>query len=187
PSPPSSDAFDQSRVESDQLWQSDIHRDGRGRPRSQYKVEQIPFDFSVPLAAPPNVAEPELSVADRVRIAATDYQLQMQAYALAVIELMPSLVKSGSSIISTLHFLDPNREFHLAGDLLNHETCMLAIDDAMMQIISSGEPSQFPVRPAPHCRMCNFLGICPAGRDWLRLTRRDSAAADLSRVAETFG
>jgi hypothetical protein len=111
----------------------------------------------------------------------------MQAYALAVMELMPSLVESGSSIISTLHFLEPNREFHLAADLLNRDACMLAIDDAMMQIISSGEPSQFPVRPALHCRMCNFLGICPAGREWLRSARRGALEADRSRVAKAVG
>ncbi|MFN2515632.1 MAG: 3'-5' exonuclease, partial [Pyrinomonadaceae bacterium] len=186
PSPASSDAFDQTRVESGQLWQSGIQGGGRGRPRSQEKVEQIAFDFNAPITTREEVAT-ELSIDDRVRIAASDYQLQMQAYALAVIELMPALVNSGSSIISTLHFLEPNHEFHLADDLLKHETCMLAIDDAMMQIISSGEPSQFPVRPAPHCRMCNFLGICPAGREWLRAKTRDGTAINLSRAAEAIG
>ena len=35
----------------------------------------------------------ESSVDDQVRIAASDYQLQMQAYALAVRELVPSLLR----------------------------------------------------------------------------------------------
>ena len=57
---------------------------------------------------------------ERVAIAALDYHLQMQAYALAVRELVPSLLE-GSKIISTLHFLEPNVEFHLTADLLSPE------------------------------------------------------------------
>jgi len=143
-----------------------------GRPRSQYKVEQIAFDFNAPVTRPEEVVAAEFSLADRIRIAATDYQLQMQAYALAVSELMPELMQPGSSIISTLHFLDPNVEFHLDADLLSPDTCVRAIDAAMVDIISSGEPAQFPVRTAAHCRSCSFLGICPAGREWVRALRR---------------
>jgi hypothetical protein len=93
---------------------------------------------------------------------------------------MPSLAPAVSSITSTLHFLEPNVEFHLADNLLDLATCMGAIDSAMMEIVSSSKPTHFPVRPALHCRMCNFLGICPAGRDWLssdRKTREASASA----------
>jgi len=143
-----------------------------GRPRSQHAVEQIPLDFSAPAAELEDVVPNELSLNDQVRIAASDYQLQVQAYALAVSELMPELMQPGSSIISTLHFLDPNVEFHLDADLLSPDACVRAIDAAMVDIISSGEPAQFLVRTAAHCRMCNFLGICPAGREWVRALRR---------------
>jgi hypothetical protein len=87
---------------------------------------------------------------------------------LAVSELMPALMNDQSSIISTLHFLEPNVEFHLDPELLRPEACARAIDEAMTEIAASREPGQFPVRPARHCRICNFLGICPPGRDWLR-------------------
>ncbi len=168
PSPASSSAFNQAGVESDQLRQSGIHIGGRGRPRSQYKVDQFAFDFNAPLATREDVVAAEFPLDEQVRSTASDYQLQMQAYALAVSELMPSLMKEGSSIISTLHFLEPNVEFHLDAELLRPDVCARAIDEAMMEIASAREPSEFPVRPAPHCRMCNFIGICPPGRDWLR-------------------
>jgi hypothetical protein len=154
------------------------------RPRSQQTVEQLPFDFSVQAAEPEDIPN-ELSVDHQVRIAASDYQLQMQAYALAVRELMPSLVHEGSTITSTLHFLEPNVEFHLTADLLMPDVCMRAIDDAMMAIVSSAEPTQFPVRPATHCRMCNFLGICAAGREQLRSMRQaNDAGTTLLKAVE---
>jgi hypothetical protein len=112
----------------------------------------------------------------------------MQAYALAVTELigglMPRLKQADLSIKSTLHFLDPNVEFHIPGDLLAPDACARAIDDAMIDIVSSIEPKQFPVRPAMHCRTCNFLGICPAGRDWVRSTK--VTAADVLSMAATL-
>jgi len=152
-------------------------------------VEQIALDFSAPSAAvlAPGPSVDELSVDARVGIAASDYQLQMQAYALAVSELMPELIQRGSSITSTLHFLDPNVEFHLNADLLSPDACARAIDAAMGDIISSGEPSQFPVRTAAHCRMCNFLGICPAGREWVRALRRAGVEHRDSVKAATEG
>jgi ATP-dependent helicase/nuclease subunit A len=137
------------------------------RPRSQYGVEQIAFDFSASAAKPMQAIEAEASLEDRVRVAALDYELQMQAYVLAVSELVPSLTPK-SVVISTLHFLEPNVEFHLTSDLLSPDACKRAIDDAMLKIVSSGEPSEFPVHTATHCRMCNFLGICQAGREWVR-------------------
>ena len=183
-SPASSSAIDQLS-EPDQLRQSGIQQSGRGRPRSQKAIEQLPFDFSGPAAEPEHVVTDELSVDDQVRIAAADYQLQMQAYALAVRELIPSLLMAGSSVISTLHFLDPNVEFHLAADLLAPEVCSRAIDKAMMAIVSSSEPTDFPVRLATHCRMCNFLGLCAAGREWLRSTRQaNTAEVDLLKAVE---
>jgi hypothetical protein len=98
----------------------------------------------------------------------------MQAYALAVGELLPSPADADISLTSTLHFLDPNVEFHLDADLLSTETCRRAIDAAMMEIVSSAEPGQYPVRTAAHCRMCSFLGICPAGRERVRELRQNS-------------
>jgi len=145
-----------------------------GRPRSQSKrspgyVEQFAFDFSAPAAKPEKVVR-ESSLDDQVRLAAADYQLQMQAYVLAVRELVPSL-KAGATIISTLHFLEPNVEFHLADDLLSPDVCGRAVDEAMLRIVTSHEPAQFPVHTATHCRMCNFSGICGPGREWLRQNR----------------
>jgi hypothetical protein len=162
-------------------------RQGAGGTRQEAGIDsrrragQFAFDFDALAAATTSspVDQPEISVADQVRITATDYQLQMQAYALAVTELidalMPGLKQTGFSIKSTLHFLDPNVEFHLSGDLLSPQACALAIDDAMMDIVSSVQPEQFPVRPAMHCRMCNFLGICPAGREWVRSTKNPTS------------
>ncbi len=141
-----------------------------GRARSARTANQIAFDFSAQAAATETVVVGEDSLDDQVRVAAADYQLQMQAYALAVSELIPSL-SEGSSIISTLHFLEPNREFHFTAAQLSPESCARAIDEAMMEIVGSFEPEDFPVRPATHCRMCNFLGICPAGSEFLRLKR----------------
>ena len=144
----------------------------KGRPRSHDGVEQFAFDFSAP-AEKLRAATPDSSVDERVAIAARDYQLQMQAYTLAVRELVPAL--QGSKVISTLHFLEPNVEFHLADDLLSPEACLEAIDDAMMNLASSGEPDEFPVHTATHCRMCNFLSICNAGRAYVRSMRQTSA------------
>jgi ATP-dependent helicase/nuclease subunit A len=153
-----------------------------GRARSQSKrsplgVEQFAFAFDVPVAKieerPAKTAQtsaPEFSVDDQVRIAAADYQLQMQAYALAVRELLPWLT-AGSTIISTLHFLEPNVEFHLAADLLSPDVCGRAIDEAMLEIVSSREPAQFPVHTATHCRRCNFRAICGPGAEWLHQNR----------------
>jgi ATP-dependent helicase/nuclease subunit A len=100
-----------------------------------------------------------------VRTTSEDYELQMQSYALAVSELLPSL--SDSKISVTLHFLQPNVEVHLADELLQPAQCQAAIDEAMLRIISSSDPADFPVKPAPHCRTCNFLRLCAAGREFL--------------------
>ncbi len=34
--------------------------------------------------------------------------------------------------------------------------------------IYSADPADFPVKTAPHCRMCNFLRVCTAGKEWVR-------------------
>ena len=184
-SPASSSGFNQGGAESDQLAQSGIRRGGRGRPRSQHPIEQIAFDFNAPITRADRVVAVELSLEDQVRIAASDYQLQMQAYALAVGELMPELSKAGSSINVTLHFLDPNIEFRIDSQLLSRTACISAIDEAMMSIASSVAPGEFPFRPATHCRMCNFLSICPAGREWVRSARQTATnSGDLMLTAE---
>jgi hypothetical protein len=48
----------------------------------------------------------------------------------------------------------------------------VAIDEAMLRIISSADPLEFPVKPAPHCRACNFLRLCTAGRHFLSTSGR---------------
>jgi ATP-dependent exoDNAse (exonuclease V) beta subunit len=169
---PAGNASKQLADQSNQLLQSGSQRSGRGRPRSQdsrsqYSVGQIAFDFNSPAAAAFQATFAEDSLEDQIRVAASDYQLQMQAYALAVRELMPSFSGAGSSIRGTLHFLEPAKEFNIDGELLSEDACIHAIDDAMMSIVSSVRPGEFPLRPANHCRMCNFLTICPAGREWV--------------------
>jgi hypothetical protein len=39
----------------------------------------------------------------------------------------------------------------------------------MQRSIFSADPRLFPVKTAPHCRMCNFLRVCEAGKQWVRL------------------
>jgi hypothetical protein len=112
-------------------------------------------------------------------VVASDYQLQMQAYALAVNELMPSSGQSANRVKVILHFLEPDIEFRLQDKLLSSGVCAEAIDNAMTEIVTSLEPHEFPVRPEMHCRMCNFLRICPAGRDWVR----SSSARPLAKPA----
>jgi CRISPR/Cas system-associated exonuclease Cas4 (RecB family) len=101
-----------------------------------------------------------------VHTAAEDYELQMQGYALAVRELLPSF--SSGKLRVTFHFLEPNVEVHLADELLEPARCEQAIDEAMQRTIYSSDPANFPVKTAPHCRMCNFLRVCTAGKEWVR-------------------
>jgi len=125
------------------------------------------------LKLPANEDEPRrssTSINDQVEGAAFDYRLQMQAYALAVRELLPSDAKL-QSLRATLHFIDPEVEITLPAADLELETCATAIDNAMSTIASLDatlEADKFPPAPATHCRMCKFLDLCPAGRDWLR-------------------
>jgi ATP-dependent helicase/nuclease subunit A len=155
-----------------QITDADVAREPRpGSARSRDNTDQIAFDFAAP--APKPEAQAKSSLENEVRLAAADYQLQMQAYVLAVRELLPSLTPD-SLITSTLHFLEPNAEFHLPDEMLSAEACAASIDEAMMNIVSSGEPAEFPVRTASHCRMCNFVSICAAGSDWLRSRRQSN-------------
>ena len=118
------------------------------------KNRQIAFSFEDPARA------------KAAHTAAEDYELQMQGYALAVRELLPSL--AASKLRVTLHFLEPNVEVHLADELLDPARCAHAIDEAMQRSIYSSDPADFPVKTAPHCRMCNFLRVCAAGKEWVR-------------------
>ena len=121
------------------------------------------------------------AIDEQVSVLAADYQLQMQAYALALRELLGIKTGSGSdrvrssltinSLRATLHFLDPNIEISLAASFLEQEVCSRAIDEAMTTITSLEgllDAERFPPFPAIHCRICNFRDLCPAGRDWLR-------------------
>jgi ATP-dependent exoDNAse (exonuclease V) beta subunit len=133
---------------------------------------QIAFDFSAGSSHTRVEVVPDpVSIDEGLRVAAQDYLLQMQAYALAVRELIPELESRAHKIQVTLHFLEPNLEFHLADDLLVPQACEQAIDEAMTQIVSASEPQHFPVNARAHCRMCNFLSICTAGREWVKSRR----------------
>jgi ATP-dependent helicase/nuclease subunit A len=114
--------------------------------------------------------EAAVSLTGQAATVARDYQLQMQAYALALRELLPKDVRI-NSLRATLHFIDPNLEVALSDDLLEAETCKRMIDEAMLQLVAlegTLEAEAFPPLPASHCRMCNFLELCPAGREWLK-------------------
>ena len=146
------------------------------RTRSHFEAgaQQFELNFAETTTTDrPNPAESDsnekdpATLDDQIRHAASDYQLQMQAYALAVYELLPGLVSAGSKIKVILHFLQPNVEWTLSADLLTPAACAGAIDEAMREIIASSQPEDFPVRPARHCRMCSFLRICSAGRHWV--------------------
>jgi len=122
-------------------------------PRVAAKNTQFAFNFENPAKA------------EAVHTEAEDYELQMQAYALAVRELIPSL--AGNKLRVTLHFLEPNIEVHLADELLDPARCKQSIDEAMQRTIYSNDPADFPVKTAPHCLMCNFLRVCAAGKEWV--------------------
>jgi ATP-dependent helicase/nuclease subunit A len=128
------------------------------------KDSQFAFDFED--APPPKPVNRHPSLAEALKTAAEDYQLQMQAYALAVRELLPNL--AGARVSVTLHFLEPNVEVHLADELLEPSRCEQAIDESMQRTIFSSDPANFPVKTAPHCRMCNFLSVCEAGKKWVQ-------------------
>ena len=132
--------------------------------RSISKLDQVQFAFEFEQTSSSDIRHPSESIANAVERVALDYKLQMQAYALAVRQLIPAL--AASQIQVTLHFLEPNFEYHLPQEFLEPEACTKAIDSAMQSIASSSVPEQFPPQPENHCRMCNFLIVCQAGRDW---------------------
>ncbi len=100
--------------------------------------------------------------------AATDYILQMQAYALAARELIPNLV----DLRVTIHFLDPDIESAPSKEILEYDLCARAIDNAMAALLSSAS-DHYPTRVAEHCNFCNFRRLCPDGQAWVRAQVRD--------------
>ena len=151
------------------------------RAAASAKPAQALFDFEAvsenPLSdkfATPVSVEPLISLNRRAETAAHDYQLQMQAYASALRALLPPDVRI-NRLFATLHFIDPNIEISLPAALLDQETCLRAIDDAMQSIAAldgSLDADLFPPYPAVHCRICNFVELCPAGREWLSHDRK---------------
>ena len=113
---------------------------------------------------------PEASIEEQIQTVTHDYQLQMQSYALSLRELLPANVRV-NSLRATLHFIDPRIEISLPAALLDQQACAVAIDEAMLRIATLDgtlDANLFPPLPATHCRICNFLELCPAGREWLK-------------------
>jgi ATP-dependent helicase/nuclease subunit A len=135
-----------------------FHARWEGREVSER--EQLAFDFAR------GTREQSSPLQAEVDATAGDYRLQMQAYALAMRELMPSV----SRVKVTLHFLDPDIEVSLPDALLEREAASRAIDEAMAALVGSSGPESFQVQPARHCRVCNFLALCEPGRTWLSET-----------------
>jgi hypothetical protein len=158
----------------------------RGRGHAKAPPNQFAFEFSEKVSEEPAPAsetsiDSDSAITDLVSVVASDYTLQMQAYALAVHELLPELVNKGSRIRATLHFLHPNVEWTLTDETLRPEVCAVAIDAAMQTIINACGAEDFPVRPASHCGMCSFLRICYAGRQ--TMPQRLARAAELGVVS----
>ena len=129
--------------------------------------DQFAFDFETSNSSV--LVHSERSNEDPLTSIALDYKLQMQAYALAAKELLPFAAAGQISV--TLHFLEPNREFQLPSEMLDGEVCARAIDEAIREIVAALEPAEFPVNPSSHCRMCNFLNLCPSGQKTLARSR----------------
>jgi ATP-dependent helicase/nuclease subunit A len=127
------------------------------------KDGQLSLDFLDLESGPGNR---DLLMQAEVEATAVDYQVQMQAYALAARELIHGVM----TVRVTLHFLDPDVEVNLADALLDRDVCAKAIDDAMLSIVASSSPEDFPPQPAAHCRACSFTELCPTGRHWLQVS-----------------
>jgi ATP-dependent exoDNAse (exonuclease V) beta subunit len=142
---------------------------GRGRRLARHKkqvVDQAQMNLGF-LDLERDSTDRDLMIQAEVEAAAADYKAQMQAYALAVRELMPDV----PSVRVTLHFLDPDVEVSLSGELLDRDVCAKAMDEAMLRLVSSSKPEEFPPSPADHCRMCKFVELCLPGRRWLTEAR----------------
>jgi ATP-dependent helicase/nuclease subunit A len=122
---------------------------------------QMAFDFlQTPAEA---VAERDLLMQAEIEATAADYQVQMQAYALAARDLIPEAL----DVRVTLHFLSPDIEVCLPDELLGREACAVAIDETMEALVSSSLPASFAANPAEHCRVCDFIDLCSSGRQWV--------------------
>jgi ATP-dependent exoDNAse (exonuclease V) beta subunit len=131
---------------------------------------QATFDFDAVIDESSTEPMFAASLDEQARTIARDYQLQMQAYALALRELLPANIQV-QTLRATLHFLDPNIEITLPPALLSRASCAQAIDDATQSIAAIDgtlDAELFPPLTAAHCRTCNFLELCPAGRNWLK-------------------
>ena len=150
---------------------------GRGKRSEDKVLGQAAFNFEAaaePVTVPAPEDTREESLDTQIENAARDYRLQMQAYALALRELLPRDVKI-NSLRATLHFIHPNVEIALPADLLDHEMCAQAIDEAMSQIVSLDgtlQAEHFPPNTNHHCRICGFIDFCAAGSEWLRARGR---------------
>lgn len=138
-----------------------LRRERRGAKALRFVPGQLSLEF---VEGESGVSAPDLLIHAEVEAVAADYKIQMQAYALAVRELIPGL----SSVRVTLHFLDPDIEVSLQEEMLEAEACRRAIDEAMLGIVSSSAPGNFPAHPADHCRVCDFRDLCPPGVEWSR-------------------
>jgi ATP-dependent exoDNAse (exonuclease V) beta subunit len=136
---------------------------------------QVAFDFetTAELTAVVGPSADE-SIGEQIENAASDYRLQMQAYALAFRELLPREERINSLRV-TLHFIQPNVEKSLPAGLLEAEACARAVDAAMSELVSLDgtiAAEDFPTTTNSHCRTCSFLDFCSAGQDW-RLQNRE--------------
>jgi ATP-dependent exoDNAse (exonuclease V) beta subunit len=136
-------------------------QDSRAVSRKRHenvRRDQLSFDF-LEMAA----VERDLLLQAEIEALAIEYRVQMQAYALAARDLLPGVEK----VRVTLHFLDPNVEVSLPDELLERDACVVAIDEVMEALACKPAPERFPACPAAHCRVCNFVEMCSAGRQWV--------------------
>ena len=122
---------------------------------------QLSFDFLQTIAE--EDVERDLLMKAEIEATAAEYQIQMQAYALAARDLIPEAL----DVRVTLHFLSPDIEVCLPDELLGRDACAAAIDETMEALVSSSLPGDFEANPAVHCRVCNFIDLCSPGRQWL--------------------
>ncbi|MBI4468921.1 MAG: UvrD-helicase domain-containing protein [Acidobacteria bacterium] len=129
-------------------------------PPGRHRVNAEVIDFKT--NRPGRSRTPGSDLIAEIEQLARDYLLQMQAYILAVHELLPEVER----VKGTLHFLAPDMEFEFPAELVSHERSAAAIDDAMSSMIRSLEFDECPARPEEHCRYCSFLQLCRPGRQW---------------------
>lgn len=132
------------------------------KTRKRAELDQLSFQFFQRALELDD--DRELLMRAEIEAAAVEYRVQMQSYALAARDLMPGV----SEVRVTLHFLDPDVEVCLPDELLEREVCARAIDEIMAALVSSVLPESFPANAASHCRVCNFVEMCDAGREFLR-------------------